>query len=388
VSEINTRSTSRTTAQASDVVLRQSDQVRLVFRPTILENPKNKDASVKGVFLYQKKQKSGEWKDFETIPLNSVKSGEGFKLELKSEELLNLVDEVDSLYQLKRDKGVPRGQKRYIQATPQLDQLRAIESQDLRSILNANIKLGGSLLSKLLSWSISLDDPSTLIEKLLALDPSSLAKLNAALGLGRLKSALEIWEQNRANSDEEFWQASLTQNSFVLEQVFSWPTSIVEGKAYVGGKNVFNKSGNIVDFLVKNRLTNSAALIEIKTPSTKLLGSKYRQTFNISGELSGSTMQILNYKHSLQETYRVLRGDQKDLFDSFDPQCAVIIGTTEQLDDQGKIKAFELYRHQFPGLTIIPFDELFDRTRKLVELLEAEPDIEPDEDEFDDDIPF
>lgn len=376
VSEINTRSTSRRTAQASDVVLRQTDQVRLVFRPTILDNSSNEDASVKGVFLYQKKQKFGRWEDFETIPLTSVKSGEGFKLELKSKELLKLVGEVDSLYQLKRDEGVPRGQKRYIQVTPQLDQLRAIESLDLR-ILNANMKLGGSLLSKLLAWWISLDDPSTLIEKLLELDPSSLSKLNAALGLGRLKSALQIWDQNKDNSDEEVWQASLTEHSFVLEQVFSWPASIVEGKAYVGGKNVFNKSGNIVDFLVKKRLTQSAALIEIKTPTTKLLGSKYRQTFNVSAELSGSTMQILNYKHSLQEAYRDLRGDQKDLFDSFDPQCAVIIGSTDQLDDRAKVKAFELYRHQFPGLAIIPFDELFERTRKLVGLLEAEPGSEP-----------
>ncbi|MDZ7753004.1 MAG: Shedu immune nuclease family protein [Gammaproteobacteria bacterium] len=376
MSEINTRSTSRRTAQASDVVLRQTDQVRLVFRPTILDNSSNEDASVKGVFLYQKKQKFGRWEDFETIPLTSVKSGEGFKLELKSKELLKLVGEVDSLYQLKRDEGVPRGQKRYIQVTPQLDQLRAIESLDLR-ILNANMKLGGSLLSKLLAWWISLDDPSTLIEKLLELDPSSLSKLNAALGLGRLKSALQIWDQNKDNSDEEVWQASLTEHSFVLEQVFSWPASIVEGKAYVGGKNVFNKSGNIVDFLVKKRLTQSAALIEIKTPTTKLLGSKYRQTFNVSAELSGSTMQILNYKHSLQEAYRDLRGDQKDLFDSFDPQCAVIIGSTDQLDDRAKVKAFELYRHQFPGLAIIPFDELFERTRKLVGLLEAEPGSEP-----------
>lgn len=97
-------------------------------------------------------------------------------------------------------------------------------------------------------------------------------------------------------------------------------------------------------------------------------------------------MQILNYKHSLQEQYRDLQHGQDDLFDSFDPQCAVIIGNTGQLDQQAEIKAFELYRHQFPGVVIIPFDELFGKTGNLVALLEAEP--ESAWDEYSDEIPF
>lgn len=386
MSEIRTKSTSLTTAQVTDIVLRITDHVRLVFRPTILENPHNKEAAVKGIFLYQRKVKSNEWQDFETIPLNSVKSGEGYKLELKSEELLKLINDLQALYSIKQDQGVPRGQKTYIPITPHLEQLRTLESQDVREILNANRQLGRALLSKLLKWAGGLEDPSLLIEKLLELDLSSLGKLNAALGLRRLRAALNGWEKNGANNDEGYWQKSLSENSFVLEQVYSWPTSIVQGKAYIGGKTVLNKGGNIVDFLIRNRLTKSAALIEIKTPSTPLLGRRYRQTFNVSSELSGSIMQALNYKHSLQENYQALHRGHNDLFDSFDPQCAVIVGRTDQLDSQAKTRAFELYRHQFPGLAVIPFDELFDKTRKLVQLLEEEPAREIED--SDDEIPF
>lgn len=147
------------------------------------------------------------------------------------------------------------------------------------------------------------------------------------------------------------------------------------------------KNGNIVDFLMKNRLTQSAALIEIKTPSTSLLNGKYRNTFNISNELSGSVMQTLNYKHSLQENFQSLTSGQSDLFDSFNPQCAVIIGNSiSELDHQSKTKAFELFRHQFPGLLIITFDELFDKTRQLIKLLEG--DIETEIEKPFDDIPF
>lgn len=383
--EIHTRSTSRVTAQVGDIVLRESIASRLIFRPTILDNINNKEAAVKGIFLYQKKSKNSLWEDFETIPLTSVKSGEGYKLEIKSAELLQLINELKPLYDLHQKMGVPRGEKKFVQATPQLEQLAALTPKDVRSFLNANVVIGTTLLSKLLNWALSLEDPLPLIERLVELNPSSLGKLNAAVGLQSLKQALAHWEQNQNNSDEEFWQKSLTEYSFVLEQTFSWPTSIVDGKAYIGGKNVFNKNGNIVDFLMRNRLTQSAALIEIKTPSASLLGSRYRGTYNVSNELSGSIMQTLNYKHSLQEDFQSLTRGQNDLFDSLNPQCAVIIGNAKnELDDQTKLKAFELYRHQFQGLTVITFDELFDKTKQLIKLLEGKQEVAQDYD----DIPF
>lgn len=387
MSEIHTKSTSRSTAQVDDIELRISDSVRLVFRPTIVENKNKPEAGVKGVFLYQRKSKSNGWEDFDTISLSSVKSGQGYKLEIKSEELLNLVQQLRLLYQIKQQQGVPRGKRTYVQLTPQLQQLQNLAREDIREVLDANRTLGGSLLSKLLAWALSLDDPDELINRLIALDASSLSKLNTAFGLYRLKAALELWQGNSANNDEEYWQSTLTEHSFVLEQVFAWPSAIVKEKAYIGGKNVLNERGNIVDFLVRNRMTQSAALVEIKTPTTPLLGRQYRQTYNVSAELSGSVMQTLNYKQSLQESYQSLNHGNEDLFDSFNPQCAVIIGSTQQLDSHDKRRAFELYRHQFPGLAIIPFDEVFEKTKKLVDLLEAKPSKEV-EGEFDDDIPF
>ena len=97
-------------------------------------------------------------------------------------------------------------------------------------------------------------------------------------------------------------------------------------------------------------------------------------------------MQTLNYKHSLQENFTSLTNGQDNLFDSFNPQCAVIIGNAGvQLDNKSKTKSFELFRHQFPSLLVITFDELFNKTRQLINLLEN-PVIA--EDEFDDNIPL
>jgi len=91
-------------------------------------------------------------------------------------------------------------------------------------------------------------------------------------------------------------------------------------------------------------------------------------------------MQTLHYKHSLQEHFRDLKPDIDIQLESLNPQCAVIIGNSKELDDNKKIKAFELFRHQFPGLNVITFDELFDKTRQLIDLLEGPKEVE--------DIPF
>ena len=146
-----------------------------------------------------------------------------------------------------------------------------------------------------------------------------------------------------------------------------------------------NTGGNVVDFLMKSSVTRNAALIEIKTPVTLLLAREYRDgVFTPSHDLSGSVMQVLNYKHSLQQEYRTITQGQQELFDSFDPRCAVVLGNASQeLHDDDRRMSFELFRAQFPGVSIITFDELFSRTEQLVHLLES-PRAPPN----DDDIPF
>ena len=384
--QITIKSTSRFTAEAPDIGLRENETTRLMFRPIIIENPNNIDACIKGSFLFQRKSKNEQWENFETISLASLKMGEGYKLGLDSAELLKFMKEIVPLYKLHREGGVLRGQTKYVRATPQLELLANLIESEISNYLDANTTIGTSLLAKLLNWAVNLDDPTPLINHLVALNPTSLGKLNSAIGLQSLKKALSIWESNVNNSDEEFWQKSLAEHSFVLEQVFSWPVSIVNEKAYLGGKSQLNTGGNVVDFLMKNRLTQSAAIIEIKTPSTRLLGGEYRNVYNTSKELSGSIMQTLNYKHSLQENFASLTNRLSGLYDSINPQCAVIIGNASvELDDSSKIKSFELFRHQFSGLLVITFDELFNKTRQLINLLENPIVVE---DEFDDNIPF
>lgn len=322
-------------------------------------------------FYIKRKRRVIIGEDFDTIPLTSVKNGEGYKLELKSSELRELYNHLGTLYDLHLAAGVPKGRKKFIQVTPQLEALSSLSYSEIQKLLDANTELGDSLFTKLLDWACTSKDTQGIINNLSEISSKSFASLNAAVGLNKLKRALKIWEANIENTDEEFWQKTLAENSFLLDHLYTWPTTIVKGKAYVGGKNVFNKGANLVDFLVKNKITKNAALIEIKTPSTDLIGSPYRQTYNVSSELSGSVMQVLNYKHSLQESYFELTRGEENPFESFNPQCAVIIGNLKQgRMDRNKVKAFELYRSQFKEVNVFTFDELFGKTKALIEILE------------------
>jgi|GEM_PF-4283076 len=71
--KITTKSTSLHTALASELILRETTMTRLVFQPMLVDNPSEKEASIKGRFVFQKKGKSEEWEDVKTTGLSQVK---------------------------------------------------------------------------------------------------------------------------------------------------------------------------------------------------------------------------------------------------------------------------------------------------------------------------
>jgi hypothetical protein len=81
-------------------------------------------------------------------------------------------------------------------------------------------------------------------------------------------------------------------------------------------------------------------------------------------------MQALSYRASLQRDFLSVRVDG---LEAFDPRCVVIIGSTDELaGDDDMTRAFELYRSSIaPSVTVITYDELFQRTRHLVNVLET-----------------
>lgn len=106
---------------------------------------------------------------------------------------------------------------------------------------------------------------------------------------------------------------------------------------------------------------------------TKLLGARYRgDIYNTSNELSGSVIQVTNYKSSLVQSYTTLISSEEERFETFDPQCIVIIGNTDlELTNRRQRKSLELFRMGLKDVQIITYDELFEKVRFLIDLLEG-----------------
>lgn len=370
--DITIKSTSRSSAECTDIILRETTTTRLVFRPMLVENPHNPDAAVKGLFVFQRKGRNDEWTDIVEANLNTLHKDEGYKLELHSAEMLMLFSELKALYEIHSQSGIPSGEKHYIESNPHLYTLSELDETDLNEILNTDQILGTNLFIKLLKWTLSTETPRDLVCHITSINPNRIQDFNIAFGIQNMRNALESWQNDQTNADEEYWQKLLLSYSWVLEHLFTWPMTIVKGKAFVGGKNIFNTGGHIVDYLIKNTLTSNAALVEIKTPVTPLLGPQYRTgTYNISTELSGSISQILSYQQSLLTDYQSLTSGQQDIFHAFDPKCVVIIGNSAELETEiAKRQAFELFRNHLSDITVITFDELFMKTEQQINLLE------------------
>lgn len=377
--EITVTSTSLQSAVVEQpIVLRQGSATRLIFRPEIVRNKSDQSASVRGHLLWQKKGKNDSWEDWKDISLSSLKKGEGVVFELRSAEVRVLFEGVKQLYELHEAHGVPMGKQTFVAADSPITALLSLGRDELTSLIDANQVLGASLLVKLLRWASEQKDVDQIVDDLTGLDPEHLLSLSAVAGVASLRQAERLWawfQEHRNDprvAKEEMWQKAFLKRQFLLEHLFAQPIAVVKDKAYVGGKSIQNTGANLVDFLLKNDLTHNAALLEIKTPLTRLLGSEYRAGLhNASSDLTGSVLQVLDYRSSFVTNWQVLAASGEPPPTPIDPPSVVIIGSSAELDTPDKKKSFELFRNQLPAVTVVTFDEVFERCRRLIKLLAA-----------------
>ncbi|MFH1689430.1 MAG: Shedu immune nuclease family protein [Candidatus Eisenbacteria bacterium] len=369
MSAIKTKSTSHVTADADAILLRDLPTVRLLFYPMLVENRKKPEAAVKGTFVYQRKGSDGEWVDIKESTLTNIKKDEGVQLPLHSGEVHKLFVGLSDLYAVHSQYGVPRGERMFVSAGDSLRRLAGVSDDDITGVK----ELGAEALGRLVKWAVARPDLDDVLTALEQLEPEVLAGLSLATGLRALADAEQIWGDNLTNDDEDFWQETLLENAILLEQLFAFPVVLRKDKAYVGGKTLDNKNGRIADYLAKNGLTKNAVLIEIKTPCTDLLGSEYRSgIFRPSNDLSGAVMQVLDYRRTFTQRVDALARDLEEDIESCEPPCLVLIGNAEQqLDTLGKRRSFELFRRQFKGVEIVTFDELFEKTTRLLALIRS-----------------
>ena len=167
--------------------------------------------------------------------------------------------------------------------------------------------------------------------------------------------------------NEAAWQEFLERNPFVLSLVFSYPIVKVGQQASVGGRKLSGKGEKITDFLLKNSKTNNTALVEIKTPRTKLLkqkGVSGRRFHTIEGIVRIDSGRRWIKKYQFERDISGIKDRSKEPeVESYSVHCCLIVGTMPEDDDEKK--SFELYRRNSKDVEIVTFDELLE---KMIEL--------------------
>lgn len=178
-----------------------------------------------------------------------------------------------------------------------------------------------------------------------------------------IRSAIAVWQSNSAikAADEQFWQTELSARKGILERLIGGYAVFLQREFHVGSTNVEGKGSKRSDFALVDRENRNLSLVEIKTPSTKLVGAEYRDTYPLSQELSGTVSQVMIQRNEILQNFYQKRASSDAVFEVFAPRCFIIAGSLESLDaDKRKIKAFEIQRQVIaPHVTIVTFDELY-----------------------------
>lgn len=185
----------------------------------------------------------------------------------------------------------------------------------------------------------------------------------------RFREALAVWEKERLNTSEDFWQNLFGNRPELLMPTLSGRPYVLNEQCYVGGRAVTNRGGRVPDFLVQCH--GNAVLIELKTPSTKLVGSQYRRNvYPPSVELIGACVQALEYRMTLMNYLHSLRHESPELA-AHSPTAVVIAGDTHQTPlTETQRRSFEIFRTSLKDLSVITYDELFLGIENLAAMLD------------------
>ncbi|OUE31176.1 hypothetical protein BFL35_06405 [Clavibacter michiganensis] len=260
---------------------------------------------------------------------------------------------------------------------------------DALGLQRSRPKLGRLTMTKLLTRAangeeaLTDDDQVELLSTMQAqarvaaeVAPDTVVALQRDLELVNLDRLIERFDADlEKKHGEEHWQQFFESNAFALQQVFGSPVVSVVPKASVGGTKLDGSGNKIADYLVKNPLTANVALVEIKTPSTKIVKSTaYRDgVYGITAELSQAVTQVLDQAHQLKLHFANVKSDSRQYeLEAYSIGCFVIAGRLPPADQPDKTKSLELFRGNSRGVSIITFDEVLASLRLLRDLLTDE----------------
>ncbi|WP_375084231.1 Shedu immune nuclease family protein [Providencia sp. SKLX074055] len=200
--------------------------------------------------------------------------------------------------------------------------------------------------------------------------------------LGR-KDAIAEFEDKLINSShyrEADWQKFFERNEWIFGYGLNYQfLKILQREAHISHTDLNGSNDVIADFLLSD--SQYTKIVELKTPETPLFASRQNRSdsWRLSNELTDAVSQILAQKANWEiesQSANYTSDGMRILEDTCDPECILVIGSTLSItgSDREKIikkKTLELYRRNLKSISILFYDELFERAKFIVKNAES-----------------
>jgi hypothetical protein len=371
-------------ATADEVVLAETKTTRTIFKPGV------HGGGVRGELIRQKIGKDGKWATVNEVNFRQLAADCGVALELDTAATKQLYERLTQLYEV-QGKGVAFGDQKYVVAKE--NEVLLVDDASKRKAIKELLDQGYS---------------EEIWESLARKNPDLATRLAVAQVQVDRQEVINQFEQAMKDhaDDEGFWQEFFQKHPWILQVAFSAPVFMLNGETYLGGKQPVGRQGAggvATDYLFGDESTKSFAVIDIKTPKAGLVGPVYRgkagtgydnETYSMHHDLSGGVVQVRNQiTVAIEHFQSVLGVGFKDKINRVHPKGVLITGCLRDLDQRQK-DSFNQFRHGLYSLTVITYDELLNRLKKLygLEYVNTE-EVVPAEDDADkpidlDEIPF
>ncbi|TGN18854.1 Shedu immune nuclease family protein [Leptospira idonii] len=188
-------------------------------------------------------------------------------------------------------------------------------------------------------------------------------KNSIKFGSKAIENAIQSFENLiNKNASEEEYGSFLLKNLFVIDSRYIH--AIPQINLTLGGKRLCDFG--LIDF------DYNLDIFEIKKPSTRLLSKSIdRGNYYFHSDCVKAVTQIEKYLYNAESKQAVLERDLKRKIELnfpinvIKPKAFLIIGNSEQLDNDKKKEDFRILRNSYKNIEIILYDELLNRIRNL-----------------------
>ena len=317
--------------------------------------PKSKsDNWVKMCIIYEKKSKSWKREKCPDFSVAKVKINEIAKQDLSRDATKKIFEHLYQLYEV-RKSWVPQWDKKVI-TIDSVKELLVVDTQRKQ------------IIKQLIDKEYSEEVWSEIVDA----NPDLATKLSYSRIIEYRKKWLEEFESNLwVGKKEKYRQSFFEKNDWIFWYGLDYRfVSILDRETNTGHSVTTWKDSNWdVDFLWQ--ISDFTVLVEIKTPTAKILDHKKDRTVNrsVHQDLANAVSQCLWYKAQRLESYlqkQYINGKKVSLR-AKDPKIILVYWSLDSLEwesDQEtdlKYDTFELFRRNLRNVEIITFDELYER---------------------------